>query len=269
MNPVLIKQIPTLENGLWKISDQNGKKRMVIRYELHQGLKWSDGADMTAQDIVFGSYLYLHPEFPAVHTKEESWIEKIETPDPETVIVTWNQFFLNANRWFLRAIPEHFFQKELQQTLQPYSLTDPKYYDASKDNPDTQADESYQSPRYLSDSAFIDSVVQSSFNTVPVYAGPYRVKEWQKGNSLLLEKNEHYIYGSPLIEKITFLTIKDSAEYSTGSEVLFAAVLAGKVDVTLKDLTLEQALTLESRNTPHQPYFPPSMAWEHLVLKYR
>ncbi|MDD4663731.1 MAG: ABC transporter substrate-binding protein [Caldisericia bacterium] len=264
--PVLIKQVPTLENGLWKISEQNGKKRMVIKYELHHGLKWSDGTDMTAQDIVFGSYLYLHPEFPSFHSKEETWIEKIEAPDPETVIVTWNHFLLNANRWLFRAMPEHFFQKELQQTLQPYSLTDPTYYDASKDKADTQENESYLSPRYLSDRAFIDSVVRSSFNSEPVYAGPYKLKEWQKGNTLLLEQNEYFVYGPPLIEEITFLTIKDSAEFSHGSEVLFAAVLAGKVDVTLKDLTLEQALTLKSRNINHRSYFPPSMTWEHLIL---
>jgi len=81
-----------------------------------------------------------------------------------------------------------------------------------------------------------------------------------------LEPNEYYIYGSPLIEKITFLTIKASAEFSESSDVLLAAILAGKVDMTIKDLSLEQAFILQKRHTSHHPFFPTSMKWEYLVL---
>ena len=41
----MIKRIPTIENGLWKITrDAAGEvTKMEVTYELRKGLKWADG----------------------------------------------------------------------------------------------------------------------------------------------------------------------------------------------------------------------------------
>lgn len=59
-NPITGKKEPALAES-WKISEDNLK----IVFKLRQGLKWSDGQPLTADDVIF-SYqdLYLNPEIP-------------------------------------------------------------------------------------------------------------------------------------------------------------------------------------------------------------
>ena len=49
--PALAAEIPTLENGGFS------QDLMSITWKLKEGLKWSDGSDMTAGDVVF-TWLY-------------------------------------------------------------------------------------------------------------------------------------------------------------------------------------------------------------------
>ena len=45
--PALAAEVPTLENGGF------GQDLMSITWKLREGLKWSDGSEMTADDVVF------------------------------------------------------------------------------------------------------------------------------------------------------------------------------------------------------------------------
>ena len=53
--PALAAQIPTIENGGFS------QDLMSITWKLKEGLKWSDGSDMTAEDVVF-TWLYCVDE---------------------------------------------------------------------------------------------------------------------------------------------------------------------------------------------------------------
>ncbi|HJP41090.1 MAG TPA: ABC transporter substrate-binding protein, partial [Dehalococcoidia bacterium] len=78
---------PGLAN-LPSISD-DGKR---ITFFLQEDLKWSDGAPLTSGDIAFTIGLLQAPDFRGDGDLAQAWSGVlVETPDPETVIVTLEQ----------------------------------------------------------------------------------------------------------------------------------------------------------------------------------
>lgn len=255
--PIFIKRIPTRENGLFVVKDDG---RMEITFEMRKGLKWADGVEITAKDAVFSFYFTNHPAFPTIHSEVDFWIEKVEALDDYTIRYHWSQPYTFAN-YSLGFFPAHYFEKNFQYTLQPYSLNDPRYYDPSKDNLATQEkDESFKSAQYLKDEEFILKASQGEYNTAPLHAGPYKVKKWERGQSLILEPNENHIFGKPLLDSFIFRTIENT-------DTLLAATLAGNVDMTLSGLSLDQVMQLENnKETTQISYIVPSMTWDHIDL---
>jgi len=255
--PVMLKRIPTQENGLWKVLDDG---RMELTFEFHKGLKWADGTEITADDAVF-SYLFSnHPSFPTIHNETDFWVEKVVAKDPYTVVAYWSQHYTFANL-SLGVFPRHYFEKEMNYHLDTYNLNDKKYYDNSKDDPKTEdKDESYKSPKYLADEQFIIKASQSEYNRNPMHAGPYKVQKWEQGQSIVLEPNENFMYGNSLIDTFIFRTIENT-------DTLLAATLAGNVDMTLTGLTFDQAMQLnKKKDILQKAFFTPSLTWSHLDL---
>lgn len=265
--PIMIKRIPTFENGLWKITkdDKGEVKSMEVTYELRQGLKWADGSDITADDAVFSYHLYNHPSFPTIHSEMDLWIDDVKAVDNYTIKVFWNTPYLFGNGG-IGLMPRKYFESKLNYHLEPFSLVDKTYYDPEKDNPATEeVDESFKSEKFLADEAFINKVVAADaavnydYMRNPMHAGAYKVQKWEQGQSIILEANENYIFGKPLIETITFRTIENT-------DTLLAAAIAGNVDMTLTGLTFDQAMQLEKRESTQKPRLTPSLTWEHIDL---
>ncbi len=101
--PLLVEQIPTIENGDWKIFDDG---RMEITFHFRKGLKWSDGNPLTALDAVY-AFEHLH-ELPEAENFAEyiDWVEKVEALDTYTYRTWWKQPFLHANK-FIHVLPSH------------------------------------------------------------------------------------------------------------------------------------------------------------------
>jgi len=62
------------------------------------------------------------------------------------------------------------------------------------------------------------------FARSPVGTGPYRFKEWRKGEQLVVEANEHYWKGAPAVQTIVFRVIPETATQ-------IAELLSGGVDI--------------------------------------
>lgn len=252
--PIMIKRVPTQENGLWKIFEDG---RMEVTYELRSGLKWSDGTPITPDDFVFSFYFGNHPAFPTVHTQVDKWIDKVEAVDANTVKVYWNHPYLYANLG-IGVMPKKWFVEKFNYELKPYSLNDPKYY--VEDNPDTPEDETFKSDQYKKDEKFIRKVVESEYKERPFHCGPYKVKNWLKGQTITLEANDNYLFGRPLLDEIIFRTIENT-------DTLLASAMAGNIDMTLVGFTFDQAQEIVKReDSPHKAVFTPSLTWEHIDL---
>lgn len=81
--PVLAKEVPTLENGLIKLTDDG---KMIITYNLKENVKWHDGKPFTSADVKYTWEALLDEKFIAEGKDGVNDIEKIETPDDLTVV---------------------------------------------------------------------------------------------------------------------------------------------------------------------------------------
>lgn len=77
--PRLAVEIPTVENG--GISEDS----TTITWKLHQGLKWSDGSDVTSEDVKFSWEYCTHPDGGCSQASKYEGVQTIETPDPQTI----------------------------------------------------------------------------------------------------------------------------------------------------------------------------------------
>jgi peptide/nickel transport system substrate-binding protein len=83
--PILAEEVPTLANG--GISAD----LKTTTWKLKKGIKWSDGTDFTADDVVFTWQFITNPKVGSVSLASYSAIEKVEAIDPNTVKITWKQ----------------------------------------------------------------------------------------------------------------------------------------------------------------------------------
>lgn len=84
--PRLAVEIPTLENG--GVSEDG----LTITWKLREGLLWSDGSPMTADDAVFTWEYCTHPETGCTGIDNFDGVASVEAPDDTTVVVTFNKF---------------------------------------------------------------------------------------------------------------------------------------------------------------------------------
>jgi len=81
--PLLAAEVPTLDNG------GVSKDLKTVTWKLKPGIKWSDGSDFTADDVVF-TYQYMADK--ATAATDSNFVDGIDTvvaKDPLTVVVTW------------------------------------------------------------------------------------------------------------------------------------------------------------------------------------
>jgi peptide/nickel transport system substrate-binding protein len=81
----------------------------VWTFHIRDGIKWHDGEDLTANDIVFSYKLYQDTiDFPYLPVYTD-YFESIEAPDDHTVVITLSEPIPNMESQliFLYVIPEH------------------------------------------------------------------------------------------------------------------------------------------------------------------
>ena len=85
--PVLATEVPTVQNGLIKLSDDG--KRMTITYRLRPNVKWHDGAPFTSEDVRFTWEAVKDTNFIGENKDGTQDIESIDTPDPLTAVCNY------------------------------------------------------------------------------------------------------------------------------------------------------------------------------------
>lgn len=81
--PYLAAEIPTLANG--GIAPDGTS----VTWKLKEGVKWSDGTDFTADDVVFNWQYCVNPETDCSTAATFDDIAAVEALDPLTVKITW------------------------------------------------------------------------------------------------------------------------------------------------------------------------------------
>lgn len=250
--PLLIEQIPSIENGLWKINDDGS---MELSFRFRKDLMWSDGKPLTANDAVFWFYVCHHPSYPFNNTEITSMINRAVAVDRQTVVIYWNQPYSYAN-YHIDILPQHFFNKSGEKKLSHYLINDPNYFQAEKD-----AVPGFRSRQYIQDEELVQSIVNSSYVSKPLHAGPYILEEGKDEKGVLsLIPNPYYLAGKALLSSIDYRLSEDFKPFLQEEETFDFDLLLG--GISLESTKEIQALIPKT----HALVSTPSYVWEHLDL---
>jgi peptide/nickel transport system substrate-binding protein len=166
--PVLVNEMPNVENG--GIS-ADGK---TITMKLREDLVWSDGTPLTADDFIFTYDMTVSPKNAVASVSPYDKIDKIEAPDPHTVVTTFKEPYAPwlGTLWH-GILPKHILQPVFDK-------------DGTLDN--------------------------AEWNRKPtVGCGPFVFQEWQSGSFARFVANDKYWLGKPKLDEIFVRFVPDDA----------------------------------------------------------
>ena len=114
--PQLAAEVPTVENG--GISEDG----LTITYRLRDDVTWSDGHPFTSRDVKFTWEAVMNPGNAVNSQSGYDQIESIETPDDQTVVVTFSELYAPALSLF--SIPDGILPAHV---LEGQSMADAEY----------------------------------------------------------------------------------------------------------------------------------------------
>ena len=87
--------------------------RPVITFSLRSNVLWHDGEPFSSKDVEFTFLKVMDPGTNTVRRPMFELVDRMETPDPDTVRVTyWKPFAPSLESWGIGVIPEHLFRNE-------------------------------------------------------------------------------------------------------------------------------------------------------------
>jgi peptide/nickel transport system substrate-binding protein len=180
---------------------------METTWRIREGARWHDGTPFTADDLLFTTRVGRDREVPIFADLGYAYLDDVVAVDERTVTARWARPFIDADTLFTRdfALPM---------------------------------------PRHLLEDAY--AADRSGFTQLAYWSrefvgsGPYRVRDWQPEEYLLLQANEGYVLGRPHVDEILIKFVSDV-------NALIANVLAGEIELTLgRGMSLEQAMTVRN-----------------------
>ncbi|MCB0121007.1 MAG: peptide ABC transporter substrate-binding protein [Caldilineaceae bacterium] len=168
--PVLAAEIPTLENG--GISED----LTTITWKLQEGVVWSDGTPLTADDVVFTWEYCSNPETGCSSANSYEGVANVEAVDELTVLVTFDA---------PKPFPYPPFTSYLAPVIQQAQFAD-----------------------------CVGAAAQgcAEQNTAPIGTGPYKVVDFRANDVVTYERNENYrVEGKPYFDRVVFKGGGDAA----------------------------------------------------------
>lgn len=238
----LCDHMPSFDNGMTKVIDDKGKKKLVAEWHVRKGVKWSDGKAVTATDFRLAWEIGRSPNVATGGLLGKDTYERIETfaldpADPLKFTITYNEPRFDFYQLVLFPLPAH-----LEGPVWEKAKNTPGAYEK-----------------------------QTTYATDPTHAGlyngPYAVGEIKLGSHVVMRRNPNF-GGSPAhIEKIVVKLIPNT-------QTLEAAVIAGDVDMVSElGMSFDQAVEFDKRLS-HDPslrdrfkvVFRDGLIYEHVDL---
>jgi peptide/nickel transport system substrate-binding protein len=161
---------------------------LTITIPLREGVVWSDGTPVTAHDYVFTTEMIMAEE-NAVQTRypNDTFVESVTALDDYTVEIVMNEPYVG---WAVgldwNFIPEHVLRPVFEA-------------EGTIDNAAWNRDQS-------------------------VTNGPFKLKEWEATSHLILEANDDYWRGRPILDQLFIRIVPDD-------EAQMAAIKTGDTDI--------------------------------------
>jgi peptide/nickel transport system substrate-binding protein len=147
--PNLAAEIPTLDNG------GVSKDLKTITWKLKPGIKWSDGSDFTADDVVFTWQYVADPKTASSDNFIADGVDSVQAKDPQTVVVTFKDPNPNYYQIFVGGYGNILQKKQFQSCIG-------------------------------------DAAANCPANLNPVGTGPYKVSDFKPGDVVTYDINDNY-----------------------------------------------------------------------------
>ena len=166
--PKLVTEIPSIENG--GLSEDG----LTITMHLRDDIVWSDGEPITAEDFVFTYNMIMDPGNTVASQYPYDYLESVEAPDAQTVVMTFTEPFAPWQSTFWRTIlPKHILEPVFEAE---------------------------------------GSIDEAEWNRAPtVGCGPFVFSEWESGSYIRFVKNTNYWEGEPKLDEIYLQFVPDDA----------------------------------------------------------
>jgi len=211
--PRLAEKVPSLDDGSIALQ-ADGKER--VTYTLRKDVTWQDGVPFTAQDMLFSFKEGMDPALPFVNREALNLVDAIEAPDDFTLVMTFKTPYYAAHTLGARMLwplPRHLLQE-------PYD----KFLETK--NPEDFTNLPYWTSNYVN-------------------LGPFRVTEFNPGDSIVFQAYDKFYLGRPKVDVLRIRTF-------SSENALFSNILAGTVDVYM-DVALGPNLGFELVNQWEKP----------------
>jgi peptide/nickel transport system substrate-binding protein len=105
--PDLAADIPTLDNGGVKVPGDNGDA-MTVTWKLRDGLKWSDGTDLTCDDFKYAWEWVMDPDNVGVITSGFEDVTAWDCPSATDMVLHFENVFEGYITMVVAPMPRHF-----------------------------------------------------------------------------------------------------------------------------------------------------------------
>ena len=192
-----------IDTGVATLNVDAKNKKATIK--IKDGIKWSDGVPLTADDIVYAYEVLGNKDYTGIRYTEEfqkvigmndyhngkaKTISGVKKIDDKTVEISFSEMgqsiFTGGNGLMASALPKH----------------------------------------YLKDVPIKDLVSSDKIRTKPVTLGPYNLVKVSRGESMELAANPYYYKGTPKIKKAILQVVN--------TQSIVAALKAGKYDYVME-----------------------------------
>ncbi len=229
VDPVTTEVVGQLAES-WDVSDDG------TTYTFHlvdEDVRWHDGEPFTVEDIEFTMMEILKPTYTGIFQQR---FQDLVGADK---VIAGEATELEG----FKVIDDKTVQFQLTQPNAPFlawAVSSLKFV-----------------PKHLLEGQEITE--DMPYSLAPVGNGPYKFKEWDKGNQFVMEWNEDYWGEKPCAKTITTLGIPDMM-------ALAAAVEAGDIDMTIMVPPTEvpRLAEVEGLNYFKQPAIGPESLWLNL-----
>jgi peptide/nickel transport system substrate-binding protein len=156
----------------WTVSDD----RLTWTFTLREGVKFHDGTPCDAAAVAFSFERQRDPQHPFHQGEFVYWhdqfsmVHKVEATDARTVVFRLERPFVP----FLANL-----------AMFTASIVSPAQFEALRGKPET-------------------------FAVRPVGCGPFKLKEWRRGEAVVLEAFDDYWGGRPALDRVVLRTIPDN-----------------------------------------------------------
>jgi len=181
--------VPMLASALPTVSSD----QLTFTFKLRPNLKWSDGQPLTADDVVFTYNLLAGPDtkdFVSRHRAEVDGFQSVAASDPQTVVVKFSKVVANFVDTHCRygILPKHVLGSVTPKDLNTHDF----------------------------------------FHGPTVTSGVFKFVKWDKGQQVVLARNDNYWAGASHLDQYVYKVVSDAV-------VLAQQLKTGEVDVGQPD----------------------------------